>query len=188
MATNPVDIDGLRIVHWPDPILTQRCGEIEFPDDPHALASNMAGVAAKMLGLMHRAPGVGLAASQVGLAIRMFVWSVDGDEGAVVNPVLSDPAGEDSLVEGCLSLPGVHVEVRRPTSISMSGLSVGGDPLPLRRADGLLARVWQHECDHLDGLTLVHRMTAADKIESRAALRSLKLAAKRADRKKKKGK
>jgi len=179
--TISTNIDDLRIVRWPNPVLTQRCQEIKFPDDLSAVAS-------KMLALMRKAPGVGLAAPQVGLSIRMFVWSVDDDEGAIVNPILCDPTGEDSFVEGCLSLPGVHVEVRRPVSISMSGASTVGDPLPPRRACGLLARVWQHECDHLDGLTLVQRMSATEKIGNRAALRSLKLADKRAERKKRKGK
>lgn len=174
MVVNLENIDGLRIVRWPDPVLTQPCREIRFsqPDDLPRLAS-------KMLELM-RGIGVGLAASQVGLPLRMFVWSVEGDEGVVVNPILSDPAGEDTLAEGCLSLPGVRIEVRRPSSILMSGEDLNGAPLPPRRADGLLARVWQHECDHLDGLTLVQRMSAVDKIKNKAALRSLKLAAKRA--------
>lgn len=178
MAISPENIDGLRIVRWPDPVLTRRCREAELP------AGDLPRIASKMLELM-RSVGIGLAAPQVGLPVRMFVWSVDGDDGAVVNPVLSDPTGEDTLIEGCLSLPGVRIEVRRPTGISMSGMSVDGDPLPPRRADGLLARVWQHECDHLDGITLVQRMSATDRIASRAALRSLKLAANRADRKKK---
>ncbi len=186
MAMSLGNIDGLRIVHWPNPVLTQRCREIGFPDDG-TRPDDLPGIASKMLELMRRG-GIGLAASQVGLPIRMFVWSVDGDEGAVVNPILSDPAGEDTLVEGCLSLPGVQVEVRRPESISMSGVTLSGEAMPVRRAAGLLARVWQHECDHLDGLTLVHRMSAADKIGNRAALRSLKVSAKRAERKKKKGK
>lgn len=179
MATN-LDINALQIVRWPNPALTQRCRDIEFP-----ATDDLPRIASKMLELMRLEAGIGLAASQAGLAIRMFVWSVDGDEGAVVNPILSDPIGKEALVEGCLSLPGVHVEVQRPAGISMSGLTVTGPPLPPRQAYGLLARVWQHECDHLDGLTLVQRMSAADKIENKAALRSLKVAAKRLGRKKK---
>lgn len=180
MALSLENIEDLQIVHWPDSVLTKRCRWVEFP------VGNLPRLASRMLKLI-RLVGIGLAAPQVGLPLRMFVWNVAGDEGAVVNPILSDPTGEDTLVEGCLSLPGVNIEVRRPMSISMSGMSVNGDTLPRRRADGLLARVWQHEYDHLDGLTLVQRMSAADKIGSKAALRSLKLTAKRADRRKRKG-
>lgn len=172
------DINSLRIVHWPDPILTQCCREIEFPADV------LPQLASKMLELV-RPVGVGLAAPQVGLLVRMFVWSVDGDEGAVVNPILSDPAGDIALTEACLSLPDVAVEVRRPDGISMSGMSPDGTPLAPRRTDGLIARVWQHENDHLDGITLIQRMSAADRARNRPALRSLRLAAKRASRSKK---
>ena len=133
MAVNLENINGLRIVRWPDPVLTQNCRKIRFsndglrPDDLPRLAS-------KMLELM-RGIGVGIAAPQVGLPLRMFVWSVEGDEGAVVNPILSDPTGEDTLVEGCLSLPGVRIDVRRPISILMSGEDLNGAPLspPARR-------------------------------------------------------
>ncbi len=184
MAVSLENIDGLRILRWPEPVLARRCEGID-PQNPLGEGWFVDKVASKMLELMRQAGGLGLAAPQVGLPIRMFVWSVDGDDGVAVNPILSDPTGEDTLIEGCLSLPGVCIDVRRHVGISMSSMSVSGDPLPHRRARGLLARVWQHECDHLDGVTLVQRMSASDKVGNRAAMRSLRVKARRAERKRK---
>lgn len=158
------------IVRWPSPVLRERCK----PVDPPVM---LGGLVERMLKLMRANSGIGLAAPQVGIPARMFVWEVGGESGAVVNPTLSDPQGDVTMEEGCLSLPGVGVAVSRPESVTLIGLTASGDPLHLR-ATGLLARVWQHEFDHLNGLTLAERMSDAEGIANRRALKRLRSAAK----------
>jgi len=108
--------------------------------------------------------GIGLAAPQVGVLQRLFVCSVPGTDKdgkkrdlVFVNPVLQDFEGEDVAEEGCLSIPDVLVRVRRPTACTITGLDLEGNPIALRGTD-LLARCWQHECDHLDGRLITDRM------------------------------
>ena len=120
-------------------------------------------MAAQMLDLMYEAEGVGLAANQVNLPIRMFVANPsgergDGEELVLLNPELQMPKGNFSGQEGCLSLPGVFGQVKRPKSIRLSAYDLKGNPID-RVVDGFLARVLQHENDHLDGVMFFDRMT-----------------------------
>jgi len=154
------------VVLWPHPVLRRRCLEIDSPGEAAALA-------ARMFEVLRAVGGLGLAAPQVGVPVRMFVWDVDGVSGSVLNPVLVDPEGRCSSEEGCLSLPGVAAVVERRASATLAGVSA--DWCPLRVAGcGLLARVWQHELDHLDGLTLAERMSATDLVTNSRALKRLK--------------
>jgi peptide deformylase len=107
---------------------------------------------------MYAAPGVGLAAPQVGLSLRVFVFD-DGQTGAscVVNPVLVDPDGEVEEEEGCLSLPGPYHPTRRAKTIVCRGFDANGAALELR-GEALLARIFQHESDHLDGKLYIDRL------------------------------
>jgi peptide deformylase len=117
-----------------------------------AIDDTVAAVAARMLELMHEADGAGLAAPQVGLSWRMFVTKADDrrPDLVYVNPVLGELDPEIAVrEEGCLSLPG----------------------------DGLLARVWQHEIDHLDGVLIIDKMTPMDRIANRKPLKELESAA-----------
>ncbi len=145
-----------------------------------------------MMELMREAEGIGLAANQVGLAWRMFVahvphsddpedWRslktdpVSATEGPVVyiNPTLSQP--ERDLVtyeEGCLSLPEIRGDVRRASAITMNAISLTGGSFSMR-AGGLLARCWQHEVDHLDGVLILDRMTHISRMKTRAAVKRL---------------
>ena len=127
---------------------------------------------ADMLETMDHAGGVGLAANQIGLTRRIFVFDCQGMRGHIVNPVWH-PLGEaqQTGVEGCLSVPGVRGEVTRHNSVVARGLDCFGRPLALR-ATGLLARCIQHEADHLDGVMFMRRMQPGQRKEAMAAIRA----------------
>ncbi len=147
-----------------DPVLRERAREVERFD------RSLRKLARRMIRIMHDAPGVGLAAPQVGVLERLIVYDVDDDPQVLVNPVvtvLGDERAEGD--EGCLSVPGVTMPVARAVRIRVEGRDEDGDPVDYE-AEGLEARVVQHEVDHLDGVLIVDRTTR----EARAAaLRAL---------------
>jgi peptide deformylase len=159
---------ALRLVRkYGDPVLRSRALEIERFDE--ALADE----ARRMGQLMNDALGIGLAATQVGVMHRLLVYRVDPDApvAAVVNPVLEWASEErEPLEEGCLSLPGVLVEVERPIHVRVRGKDERGDDL-LIEASGLEARVLQHEMDHLDGVLILDRTTREQRKQAMRALR-----------------
>jgi peptide deformylase len=163
------DLEKLSVIHYPDPRLRKTCEPItEFDDDLAALVD-------RMLELMGTGRGVGLAAPQVGLLLRMFVANVtgeDGDSQVFVNPVIRDRAGNVEAEEGCLSLPGIDVNVRRARQCRIEAQDLRGDPVEIEGED-LICRVWQHETDHLDGVLIIDRMGPSDRIATRNVLRSL---------------
>jgi peptide deformylase len=106
---------------------------------------------ADMLRSMRRAEGIGLAAPQIGVPRRVIVADIGTGPLAIINPRLRRRAGVQVGLEGCLSIPGVYGDVRRAREIVVEGLTVRGRPL-LMRSEDLLARVWQHEIDHLNGI------------------------------------
>jgi peptide deformylase len=123
--------------------------------------------------LMHDALGIGLAATQLGVLHRALVFRTDPEEPitALVNPVLEWQSEELEVAEeGCLSLPGVHVEVERPASVRVRGLDGEGRELTIE-ADGLRARVIQHEIDHLDGVLILDRISKQERKEAMRAMR-----------------
>jgi peptide deformylase len=124
-----------------------------------------------MIAIMHDADGIGLAATQVGILRRLFVFH-DGDEDrAVVNPVLAGSSREvETDEEGCLSLGPVRVPVERSVEVTVEGRDTSGAPLRLE-LEGLCARVAQHELDHLDGRLIVDRTDAESRREALARLR-----------------
>lgn len=172
----------LSIVHFPAPILRRRT------DPVPEVTEQVQAVARRMIELMYEAEGIGLAAPQVGLPWRMFVAHVpesddrrlDADPAQAtaepmvcINPRLCEP--ERDLVpfeEGCLSLPEITGEVRRPSAITMTALDIEGKQFTIR-ASGLLARCWQHETDHLDGVLIIDRMTPPSRLRNRNAVREL---------------
>ncbi len=168
-----VDVARLQILHFPAPVLRTVAQPIDAIDD------TVAAVAARMLDLMHEADGAGLAAPQVGLSWRMFVTKADDrrPDLVYVNPGLGELDSEFAVrEEGCLSLPAITAEVRRPASATMTALDLAGREFTLRD-DGLLARVWQHEIDHLDGVLIIDKMTPMDRIANRKPLKELEAAA-----------
>ncbi len=152
-----------------DPVLKSQAVEVEQFDDSLRAEIDRMGL------LMEDAIGVGLAANQVGLLRRFFVYRVS-DEGplqALVNPVIDWSSDEEeTFEEGCLSLPQVVVEVTRPAQIRVSAQDRFGEPLKLE-VDGLEARVIQHELDHLDGVLIIDRTTRAQRRQAMRDMREL---------------
>jgi peptide deformylase len=128
-----------------------------------------------MIELMRQHKGVGLAAPQVGQNIRMFVMNPTGepnDNRVYVNPVLSEPQGEETNEEGCLSLPNVNAQISRDKSIQIKAFDLDGQPIEDVQS-GYIARIWQHEYDHLNGILITDRMGLGDRFKHRGALKDL---------------
>jgi len=159
----------LRIVLYPDPVLKKRAVEVgKFNTEIGALAK-------RMLELMREAKGVGLAAPQVGVGLRVFVCNPTaepGDDLVCVNPHFTELFGGEEREEGCLSIPGVTVTMRRATQVVMEAFDVDGKPFQTTGRE-LRARIWQHETDHLDGRLIIDNMSATDEIVNRRAIKQL---------------
>lgn len=173
----PMNVDpaALTILRYPHPALLRIARPVE------AITGETREVAARMLELMHDARGVGLAAPQVGLSWRLFVANSgeeDEPDRVYVNPVLRNPEGGlEAHEEGCLSIPEVLGEVWRPPTITVEATDLEGERFSLRSSE-LLARVWQHETDHLDGRLIIHRFGQMAKLANRRVLKELERAAK----------
>src|SRR6188472_292718 len=154
-----------RIRQYGDSVLRMKAREVEtFDDDLERLVE-------RMTQLMHEANGVGLAATQVGVLRRLFVFVDDGEDRVLVNPVLTWSSGELELDdEGCLSLRDVLVPIERPTKVTIEGLDAKGEPVKLE-LEPPSSRVVQHELDHLDGVLIIDR---TDEQSRRAALATLR--------------
>jgi peptide deformylase len=150
-----------------DPVLKQRAAEVTELD------GRLARLVDDMTATMYAAPGVGLAAPQVGVQQRLFVYDLHDGEGprALVNPVLVESSGEWTFDEGCLSVPGLSFEIVRPKSIFLRGYDIDGREVEIE-ADEYEARVFQHELDHLDGVLLVERLDADTRKQALRTLRN----------------
>ena len=136
-------------------------------------------VAQRMIDLMHEASGVGLAAPQVGLNWRMFVTDAPDDGGpkVFINPKLTDFSPTRSFSEeGCLSLPGIHIEIERPIGATITALDLEGKQFSIA-SEEFVARVWQHEFDHLNGVLIIDRISAEERNELRQKLKEMKASA-----------
>ena len=156
-----------QVVKFGDPVLRSAASPVtEFGDD-------LAAEAERMIGLMRDAIGVGLAATQLGALRRLLVFQVgsEAEPTVLVNPEI-EWRSEDlaTAEEGCLSLPGVIVDVERPLHVRAHGVDVHGDPISIE-ASGLEARVIQHELDHLDGVLMIDR---TERDQRKGALRALR--------------
>ena len=131
----------------------------------------VAKLAEDMIETMYEAPGVGLAANQVGVQRRMFVYDVGDGPMVIVNPTIVESTGEWTYQEGCLSVPGLSWPIVRPGSVHLTGYDLDGNELSIE-ADTLEARCLQHEIDHLDGVLLVERLDEDQRREARRVLRA----------------
>jgi peptide deformylase len=147
-----------------DPVLRQRASEVTEID------GRLAKLAEDMIATMYDAPGVGLAAPQVGVEKRLFVYDVGEGPRTVVNPEIVEATGEWTYEEGCLSVPGLSWPITRPKQVLLRGLDLDGNELEIE-ADELEARCFQHEVDHLDGVLLLERL---DPDTRREALRTIR--------------
>jgi peptide deformylase len=164
-----------RLVTYPDPVLRARAREVAGVDAPTRELVH------EMLRIMREEDGVGLAAPQVGESIRMFVTAAQDEESApervYINPVIVSCEGAlEASEEGCLSLPGIRGTIRRPPVVTVHATGLEGESFTLT-SSGLLARCWQHEIDHLDGILIIDRMSAIDRLASRKPLRQLEASA-----------
>jgi peptide deformylase len=154
-----------RIRQYGDPVLRMKAREVEAVDD------DVRRLVERMTGLMREAQGVGLAATQVGVLRRLFVFSDEGEDRVLVNPVIKKRSNEVELDdEGCLSLREVLVPVERSIAVTIEGLDAQGEPVSLD-LELPSARIVQHELDHLDGVLIVDR---TDDESRRAALAKLR--------------
>ena len=145
MAIQPIRLFG-------DPVLvTPATPVIDFDKELRQLVEDLTQT-------MQAAPGAGLAAPQIGVQKQIFVYDVDDDPQIILNPTIVESSGEWVYDEGCLSIPGLYVEMLRPKQVLVRGLSIDGEEIHIE-ADELLARLFQHEIDHLNGVLMFDRMT-----------------------------
>jgi peptide deformylase len=151
---------SLEIIHYPHPTLRHTSKPLKRVD------AELRRIVAQMFELMYEHEGVGLAANQVDLPYRLFVANVEGkpeakeSEYVFINPVLSGGRGQEEDDEGCLSIPGVHAPVTRNATIKVEAYDLAGNAITME-AEGLMARILQHETDHLDGTLFIDRLGPA---------------------------
>ncbi|WP_067814103.1 peptide deformylase [Nocardia inohanensis] len=158
MTIQPVRLFG-------DPILRARAAEVETFD------KEVRQLVADLTDTMYETGGVGMAAPQIGVGLRVFVYDTGDAQGHLVNPVFEVVGTETQTgPEGCLSIPGVREDVTRPNAVRVRGVDMDGEPVEFE-AEGLLARCVQHETDHLDGVLFLQRLDPALRKEAMRTLR-----------------
>jgi peptide deformylase len=151
------------IVKYGSRVLREVCEDIVFPDP------TVRSMMASMLLVMHESGGIGLAANQVGINKRVavvdFIGSDDkkAEQLLLINPKIVESSGEIEIVEGCLSIPGLSLPVKRAEKIKVENYDIEGNKTVFE-ADGMLARAIQHEIDHLDGKMYVDRLTTVERM------------------------
>jgi peptide deformylase len=158
-------VASYQIRQFGDPVLTTRSSEVTDID------GKLAQLVEDMVETMHEARGLGLAAPQVGVQKRLFVYQLpEKDPVAIVNPTIKESRGEWEYEEGCLSIPGLFFPIVRPKEIHLTGYDLDGNEVSIE-ADEVEARCFQHELDHLDGQLLLNRL---DKSQRKEAMRELR--------------
>jgi peptide deformylase len=159
----------LTIIRYPDPRLRKMSEPVtQFTPELRELAL-------RMIELMKEARGVGLAAPQVGQNIRLFVMNPTGESEDIriyVNPILTEAEDEEEGEEGCLSLPNITAKVWRSKCLRLQAQDLQGNPIE-ETADGYIARIWQHETDHLNGMLILDRMGPVARLACRRILKEL---------------
>lgn len=162
-------INELTVVKYPDPVLKQMAKKIETLD------TWVEKLARKMIELMHEHRGVGLAGNQVGLPLQIFVVNPiveRGNELVLINPEIMDETGWQEAEEGCLSLPDISGNIRRRSRLIIEATDLDGNRIELE-TDELLARIMQHEIDHLAGTLIIQRMSPVARLAARRQVRML---------------
>ena len=152
-----------RIRTYGDPVLNTKASDVTDIDGKFVKLCD------EMFVSMYDAPGIGLAAPQVGVQKRFFVYDYDGNPGVLINPKIAESDGEWVFEEGCLSIPGMSFEIVRPKQILVTGIDLDGNDVSFE-ADELWARLIQHELDHLDGVLMLEHL---DDDQRRAAVKEL---------------
>ena len=159
-----------------NPVLRQKAKKVSQIDRPIQKLID------DMIETMKVAPGVGLAAPQIGVPLRLAVIDVDDTITVIVNPEIVKSFGEITLDEGCLSVPGFWGQLTRAERVSVKSLDRNGKELRIREAEGLFAQALQHEINHLDGQLYIDRMDSLDKLQRSEPLRKREADALRAGR------
>ncbi|MEY4362253.1 MAG: peptide deformylase [Actinomycetota bacterium] len=145
-----------------DPVLTSRAANVNDID------GKVARIVDEMFDTLYSSDsGIGLAAPQVGIQRQIFVWDMEDEPMVVINPTIVESDGEWVYDEGCLSIPGLFVEMTRPKTVLMRGLDLDGNEIEIE-ADELEARLFQHELDHLNGVLMFDRMQPEQRKEALA--------------------
>ncbi len=164
----------MRIIHYPHPTLRHLSKPLKAVDQ------ELIGMVREMFEVMYEHKGLGLAANQVDLPYRLFVVNIYGDpdqpeaETVFINPVINRHKGMAEAEEGCLSIPGVYAQVKRPEKVVCAAYDLQGNEMEYEM-DGLFARVVQHEVDHLDGRLFVDRLSPTGQAEIRESLEEFEL-------------
>ncbi|MEM7092139.1 MAG: peptide deformylase [Actinomycetota bacterium] len=166
-----------RIRTYGDPVLNTRASDVTEIDGKFVKLCD------DMFVAMYDAPGIGLAAPQVGVQKRFFVYDLDDDPQVLINPTITESDGEWVYEEGCLSIPDMSFEIVRPKEILVTGVDLDGNDVEIE-ADELFARLIQHEIDHLDGVLMTERLEDDARKAALAELneRRLRAEARRAER------
>lgn len=155
----------MQLIYYPNPILSTPCLE----NNSISLKDRRI-LTAKMFKIMNNNNGVGLAAPQVGLNIRMFVWNRNGCDHVIWNPVFSwISKNYIESIEGCLSLPGVSVNIKRAVSSAITGINLKCRPIRFE-GNSIETQIWQHEIEHLDGKLITDNMSSEESIVNKNAL------------------
>ena len=165
-----VDLGALAIVRWPDPRLNEICTPIDRFDDA------LRRLVERMFELMFAGRGVGLAGSQVGVTVRLFIASPTftfDDQQIFINPQIISAEGSQTGEEGCLSFPDITAKIKRSNIVTVRAMGLDGAEFE-RTGEALAARIFQHEIDHLDGRLLIDRMPSLAKLANRRALKDLR--------------
>jgi len=166
-----LDTGNLDITHYPNQVLAKTARPIEKIDD------SIRRLVDRMTEVMLKHKGIGLAGPQIGVDLRIFIISLDGTRESVrvyINPIVKPTTDQGELMEeGCLSVPGVRTKIRRFSRCTVTATDLSGKQFT-EEAEGLYARALQHEYDHLEGLTIVNRMSQTARIAHRKQLRRLR--------------
>jgi peptide deformylase len=147
----------VHVIYHPHPTLRHKSKPLKRVD------AELKSIVRQMFDLMYEHKGIGLAANQVDLPYRLFVLNLESDsartdlEHVFINPIISNRKGSAEAEEGCLSLPGMYAQVRRPAQVRLNAYTLAGEEVTLD-LDGLFARAVQHEVDHLDGVLFIDRL------------------------------
>jgi peptide deformylase len=159
----------VKLIHYPDSVLKKRCRPVR------EVTGDLARRAEEMLEFMYESQGLGLAAPQVGWSERVVTLDVEGErEGRRIylNPLIVEREGNLEHEEGCLSLPGVQLEVPRSEKVRVVAYTLDGERVEME-AEGLVACAWQHELDHLNGLLIIDRVQPTALMDVRDQLKKL---------------
>ena len=164
-----IDIDRCRMTHYPAEVLGRKAEPVTEIND------NLKQLIEKMYVLMYENRGVGFAAPQAGVGLRLFIISLDGSREGVrvyINPTVTPYGPLETLEEGCLSVPRISAKIRRYKNAKVTATGLDGKEFS-EEGEGLFARALQHEYDHLEGMTIVNRLGATAKIANRRQLKKL---------------